>query len=122
MRKPNVSEATNEFIGLAIQCEHSEQPSFAGQTYVDAAKCEALAGNHLGEAEQYLAAARQFVKAEQKLLALKFFSPDRENLEVNFFLLKIIFFNCIVHFCDRITAIFNVAALTVLSSKRTPKS
>ncbi|XP_068617852.1 uncharacterized protein [Battus philenor] len=81
LRKPNVSEATNEFIGLAIQCEHSEQPSFAGQTYVGAAKCEALAGNHLGEAEQYLAAARQFIKAEQKLLALKFYSPDRENIE-----------------------------------------
>ncbi|XP_014361389.2 40-kDa huntingtin-associated protein [Papilio machaon] len=81
MRKPNVSEATNEFIGLAIQCEHSEQPSFAGQTYIGAAKCEALAGNHLGEAEQYLAAARQFIKAEAKLLALKFYSPDRENLE-----------------------------------------
>ncbi|CAG4944533.1 unnamed protein product [Parnassius apollo] len=81
MRKPNVSEATNEFIGLAIQCEHSEQPSFAGQTYVGAAKCEALAGNHLGEAEHYLSAARQFFKAEQKLSALKFYSPDRENLE-----------------------------------------
>ncbi|CAH2043134.1 unnamed protein product, partial [Iphiclides podalirius] len=81
MRKPNVSEATNEFVGLAIQCEHSEQPAFAGQTYVGAAKCEALAGNYLGEADQYLAAARQFIKAEQKLLALRFYSPDRENLE-----------------------------------------
>ncbi|CAH2092567.1 unnamed protein product [Euphydryas editha] len=81
MRKPNISEATNEFIALAIQCEHSEQPAFAGQTYIGAAKCEASAGNFLGEAEQYIAAARQFMKAEKKLAALKFYSPDRENLE-----------------------------------------
>ncbi|XP_034834349.1 40-kDa huntingtin-associated protein-like [Maniola hyperantus] len=81
LRKPNISEATNEFIALAIQCEHSEQPSFAGQTYIGAAKCEASAGNFLGEAEQHLAAARQFMKAEKKLAALKFDSPDRENLE-----------------------------------------
>ncbi|XP_050664820.1 uncharacterized protein LOC126965321 [Leptidea sinapis] len=82
MRKPNVSEATkHEFIGLAIQCEHSEQPTFAGQTYIGAAKCEAAIGNFLGEAEQYIAAARQFIKAEKKLATLKFFSPDRENLE-----------------------------------------
>lgn len=82
MRKPNISEATNEFIALAIQCEHSEQPAFAGQTYIGAAKCEASAGNVLGEAEQYIAAARQFMKAEKKLSALKFHSPDRESLEV----------------------------------------
>ncbi|KAM3959685.1 huntingtin-associated protein 40 kDa [Aphomia sociella] len=81
MRKPNISEATNEFIGLAIQCEHSEQPSFAGHSYVGAAKCEASAGNFLGEAEQYLAAARQFMKAEQKFVSLKFSSTERENLE-----------------------------------------
>lgn len=82
MRKPNISEATNEFIALAIQCEHSEQPAFAGHAYVGAAKCEATAGNFLGEAEHYLAAARQFMKAEKKLKMLKFYSPDRENLEV----------------------------------------
>ncbi|XP_023946416.1 40-kDa huntingtin-associated protein [Bicyclus anynana] len=81
LRKPNISEATNEFIALAIQCEHSEQPSFAGQTYIGAAKCEASAGNFLGEAEQHLAAARQFMKAEKKLASMKFDSPDRENLE-----------------------------------------
>lgn len=83
MRKPNISEATNEFIALAIQCEHSEQPAFAGHAYVGAAKCEATAGNFLGEAEHYLAAARQFMKAEKKLKMLKFYSPDRENLEVH---------------------------------------
>ncbi|XP_072945247.1 40-kDa huntingtin-associated protein-like [Epargyreus clarus] len=81
MRKPNISEATNEFIALAIQCEHSEQPAFAGQTYIGAAKCEASAGNFLGEAEQYVAAARQFMKAEKKFAALKLYSPNRENLE-----------------------------------------
>ncbi|XP_053610546.1 40-kDa huntingtin-associated protein [Plodia interpunctella] len=81
MRKPNISEATNEFIALAIQCEHSEQPAFAGHAYVGAAKCEATAGNALGEAEYYIAAARQFMKAEKKLVSLKFSSPDRENLE-----------------------------------------
>lgn len=82
MRKPNISEATNEFIALAIQCEHSEQPAFAAQAYVGAAKCEASAGNFLGEAEHYVTAARQFMKAEKKLVSLKFHSPDRENLEV----------------------------------------
>ncbi|CAK1550343.1 unnamed protein product [Leptosia nina] len=81
MRRPNISEATNEFIGLAIQCENCEQPTFAGQTYIGAAKCEASAGNVFGEAEHYLAAARQFMKAEKKLASLKFDSPDRENLE-----------------------------------------
>ncbi|KAG6463123.1 uncharacterized protein LOC115452167 isoform X2 [Manduca sexta] len=81
MRKPNVSEATNEFIGLAIQCEHSDQPTFAGHCYVGAAKCEASAGNFLGEAEHYLTAARQFMKAEKKLWALRTYSPERENLE-----------------------------------------
>ncbi|XP_041982072.1 uncharacterized protein LOC121735342 isoform X2 [Aricia agestis] len=81
LRKPNVSEATNEFVALAIECEHSEQPAFAGQIYIGAAKCEASAGNELSEAEHYLSAARQFIKAEKKLFALKFDSPDRENLE-----------------------------------------
>ncbi|XP_013190351.2 40-kDa huntingtin-associated protein [Amyelois transitella] len=81
MRKPNISEATNEFIALAIQCEHSEQPIFAGHAYIGAAKCEATAGNAFGEAEYYITAARQFMKAEKKLLSLKFSSPDRENLE-----------------------------------------
>ncbi|XP_032519136.2 40-kDa huntingtin-associated protein [Danaus plexippus] len=81
MRKPNITEAANEFLALAIQCEHSEQPAFAGQTYVGAAKCEASIGNLLGEAEHYISAARQFMKAEKKLAALKFHSPDRENLE-----------------------------------------
>ncbi|XP_047031990.1 uncharacterized protein LOC124638893 isoform X1 [Helicoverpa zea] len=81
MRKPNISEATNEFIALAIQCEHSDQPAFAGHAYVGAAKCEASVGHFLGEAEHYLAAARQFMKAEKKLKSLKFYSADRENLE-----------------------------------------
>ncbi|KAJ0174864.1 hypothetical protein K1T71_009972 [Dendrolimus kikuchii] len=81
MRKPNVSEATNEFIALAIQCEHSEQPTFAGHCYIGAAKCEASIGNFLGEAEHYMAAGRQFMKAEKKLWSLRFCSPDRENLE-----------------------------------------
>uniref|UniRef100_A0A2A4J1A6 Uncharacterized protein n=1 Tax=Heliothis virescens TaxID=7102 RepID=A0A2A4J1A6_HELVI len=81
MRKPNISEATNEFIALAIQCEHSDQPAFAGHAYVGAAKCEASVGHFLGEAEHYLSAARQFMKAEKKLKSLKFYSADRENLE-----------------------------------------
>lgn len=82
MRKPNIAEATNAFNALAIQCEHSEQPTFAGHSYIGAAKCEASAGNFLGEAECYLAAARQFMTAEIKLSILKSYSPDRENLEV----------------------------------------
>ncbi|KAI5634892.1 hypothetical protein NE865_12375 [Phthorimaea operculella] len=81
MRKPNVSEATNEFIALAIQCENAEQPAFAGHCYVGAAKCEASVGNFLGEAEHFVAAARQFMKEEKKLKTLKLYSPDRENLE-----------------------------------------
>lgn len=83
LRKPNVSEATNEFLALAIQCEYSEQPTFAGHSYIGAAKCEASVGNFLGEAEHLVAAARQFMKAEKKLSSLKFCSPDRENLEVS---------------------------------------
>ncbi|XP_026741525.1 uncharacterized protein LOC113503676 isoform X2 [Trichoplusia ni] len=81
MRKPNIFEATNEFIALAIQCEHSDQPAFAGHAYVGAAKCEASVGHFLSEAENFLAAARQFMKAEKKLKSLKFYSGDRENLE-----------------------------------------
>ncbi|KAJ8712052.1 hypothetical protein PYW07_004894 [Mythimna separata] len=81
MRKPNISEATNEFLALAIQCEHSDQPAFAGHAYVGAAKCEASVGHFLGEAEHFLSAARQFMKAEKKLKSLKFYSADRENLE-----------------------------------------
>lgn len=82
MRKPNLAEASNEFIALAIQCENSEQPAFAGHAYVGAARCEAMAGNGLGEADHYVSAARQFIKAEKKIKTLKFISPDRENLEV----------------------------------------
>lgn len=83
MRKPNVLEATNEFNSLAIECEHAEQPTFAGHAYIGAAKCENSAGNFLGEAEYYLSAARQFMKAESQLSSLKCYSPARENLEVN---------------------------------------
>lgn len=84
MRKPNITEATNEFVALAIQCEHSEQPAFAAHAHIGAARCEAAAGNFLGEAEHYVTAARHFMKAEKKLVSLKFYSPDRENLEVSY--------------------------------------
>ncbi|KOB64878.1 Factor VIII intron 22 protein [Operophtera brumata] len=81
MRKPNMSECAKEFIALAVRCEYSEQPTFAGHAYVGAAKCEATAGNSLEEADHYVTAAKQFMKAEKKLHSMKFFSPNRENLE-----------------------------------------
>lgn len=84
MRKPNMSECVKEFIALAVRCEYSDQPTFAGHAYVGAAKCEASAGNTVEEADHYLTAAKQYMKAEKKLHSMKFYSPDRENLEVSF--------------------------------------
>lgn len=83
MRKPNISEATEEFSNLAVQCELAEQPPFAGICYLEAAKCETSIGNTVGSAEYLLMSARQFMKAELKLSSLKCVSPGRENLEVN---------------------------------------
>lgn len=82
MRKPNMSECVKEFIALAVRCEYSDQPTFAGHAYVGAAKCEASAGNIIEEADHYLTAAKHYMKAEKKLHSMRFYSPDRENLEV----------------------------------------
>lgn len=82
MRKPNVSEATEEFCDLALQCEHAEQPPYAGLCYIGAARCEGSIGNTIGEAEYLLMSARQFMKAELKLSSLRCINPGKENLEV----------------------------------------
>ncbi|XP_077284542.1 huntingtin-associated protein 40 kDa isoform X2 [Arctopsyche grandis] len=81
MRKPNVSEATDEFTELALQCEHAEQPPYAGLCYIGAARCEGSIGNTIGEAEYLLMSARQFMKAELKLSSLRCINPGKENLE-----------------------------------------
>ena len=61
LRKPNVSEAAEEFGRLAGRLAQSELPEYAGLTQLTRAKCLETLGSKTAETDALMAAARQFM-------------------------------------------------------------
>ncbi|GLH06574.1 Factor VIII intron 22 protein [Gryllus bimaculatus] len=81
LRKPNVTEASDQFGSLAVRCENDELPQYAGLCWMAAARCEGSLGNSPGEAWDLVRAGRQFMKAEVKGAKLGCPSPGGEHLQ-----------------------------------------
>merc|ERR1711953_1382268 len=71
LRRPNVSEASEQFRGLAKRLEDNEEPQYAAYCHLATGRCEATVGNHPGEIEAVTAAARNFLKSEIEVQTLK---------------------------------------------------
>ena len=69
LRRPNVSEASDQFSRLAKRLESQEEPQYAAACYQAVAKCEQSIGE-VGEVEAYVAAARAFFKAETDITSI----------------------------------------------------
>jgi len=65
LRKPNVSEASEQFGALVKQLEQQELPHYAGFCSLAVARCEQTLGNHPGETQALVQAAHYFLQAEQ---------------------------------------------------------
>ncbi|KAJ9589462.1 hypothetical protein L9F63_017323 [Diploptera punctata] len=81
LRKPNVTEASEQFGRLALQCERDEVPQYAGMCWTAAARCENSLGNVSGEAWNLLRAGRQYLKAEISAYNLGCPSPGGEHVQ-----------------------------------------
>ncbi|XP_063240267.1 40-kDa huntingtin-associated protein-like [Bacillus rossius redtenbacheri] len=81
LRKPNVTEASNQFGQLAARCEREDLPQYAGLCWIAAARCEGSLGNAPGEAWDLLRAGRKFLEAEAGGEALGCPRPGGEHLQ-----------------------------------------
>lgn len=66
-----------------MQCEHDEQPQYAGLCYLAVARCEAALNNPCGEAWAQVKAGRQFLQAHIQTEDGGLISPGGELLEVS---------------------------------------
>ena len=64
LRKPNVSEASEQFAKLAKKMHSREEPQYEGLCHLAVSRCERSLGNASGESEALVVAARSFLKAE----------------------------------------------------------
>ena len=87
LRRPNVSEASEQFRSLAKRLEDNEEPQYAAfchlatgrrsiatltlGTFLLLGRCEATVGHSPGEIEAVTAAARSFLKSEIQIQTLK---------------------------------------------------
>ncbi|XP_020706162.1 40-kDa huntingtin-associated protein-like isoform X2 [Athalia rosae] len=81
LRKPNVSEACDQFGILATQCEQKELWQYAGLCWLAAARCQGTLGNATAEASLLARAGRQFLTAEKKNCVIGCPSPGQENIQ-----------------------------------------
>ncbi|XP_047107418.1 40-kDa huntingtin-associated protein [Schistocerca piceifrons] len=81
LRKPNVTEASEQFGALALRCEREELPQYAGLCWAAAARCEGSLGNNPAEAWALVRAARQFLSAETKAASLGCTGPGADYLQ-----------------------------------------
>ncbi|GFO02261.1 factor viii intron 22 protein-like [Plakobranchus ocellatus] len=65
LKKPNVSEGSEEFASLAKTLKSQECPQYAGFCCLAQARCEHTLSNPAGEAQALTDAARSFLEAEQ---------------------------------------------------------
>merc|ERR1711953_1399977 len=70
LRRPNVSEASEQFRGLAKRLEDSEEPQYAAFCHLATGRCEQTIGNSPGEIEAITAGARSFLKSEMDVYNL----------------------------------------------------
>ncbi|XP_046425842.1 40-kDa huntingtin-associated protein-like [Neodiprion fabricii] len=81
LRKPNVSEACDQFSALATQCEQKELWQYAGLCWLAAARCQGTLGNASTEASLLARAGRQFLTAEKKNVMIGCPAPGQENVQ-----------------------------------------
>ena len=67
LRRPNVSEASEQFNRLAKRLRDNEEPQYEANCHLAVSRCEQSIGNHSGEIEALVSAARAFLKAEMNL-------------------------------------------------------
>ncbi|KAI4489352.1 hypothetical protein M0802_011221 [Mischocyttarus mexicanus] len=82
LRKPNVTEATDQFCALAVECEQKELWQFAGLCYLAAARCHGTLKNTSSEINFLIKGGRQFLIAEKKNYDIGCPSLGHENMLV----------------------------------------
>lgn len=70
LRRPNVSEASDQFRQLGRRLEEAEEPQYAAFCHLATGRCEQTIGNSPGEIEATVAAARSFLRAELEVQQL----------------------------------------------------
>lgn len=70
-RRPNVSEASEQFRQLGKRLEDSEEPQYAAFCHLATGRCEQTIGNSPGEIEAITAGARSFLKSEMDVYNLR---------------------------------------------------
>ncbi|KAF7405403.1 hypothetical protein HZH66_004309 [Vespula vulgaris] len=80
LRKPNVTEASDQFCALAVECEQKELWQYAGLCYLAAARCHGTLKNASSEINLLIKAGRQFLTAEKKNNDIGCPSLGQENM------------------------------------------
>jgi len=71
LKKPNVSEASEQFGSLAKELKRQDCPQYAGFCTLAKARCENTLSNATGEVEALTEAARLFLEAEKNCVELR---------------------------------------------------
>lgn len=71
LKKPNVSEASDQFGSLAKELKRQDCPQYAGFCSLAKARCENTLSNATGEVEALTEAARLFLEAEKNCAELR---------------------------------------------------
>lgn len=79
LRKPNVAEASDQFSGLAIECEQKELWQYAGLCSLAAARCQGTLDNASAELNFLIKAGREFLTADKKTMDIGCPSIGHEN-------------------------------------------
>ncbi|XP_011504574.1 PREDICTED: factor VIII intron 22 protein-like [Ceratosolen solmsi marchali] len=82
LRKPNVSEASDQFESLAINCEQKELHQYAGWCWLAAARCQESVGNCIYEINFLTKAGRQFLIANKNNKDIGCLSISDEDIQV----------------------------------------
>ncbi|XP_015187216.1 PREDICTED: factor VIII intron 22 protein-like isoform X2 [Polistes dominula] len=80
LRKPNITEANDQFCALAVECEQKELWQYAGLCYLAAARCHGTLKNASSEISLLIKAGRQFLTAEKKNNDIGCPSLGQENM------------------------------------------
>ncbi|KAJ8688349.1 hypothetical protein QAD02_024150 [Eretmocerus hayati] len=81
LRKPNVSEASDQFEILALDCEHKELHRYAGTCWLAAARCQGTIGNSIPEINLLMKAGREFLLANKKRQNIGSLIVDQVDLQ-----------------------------------------
>ncbi|KAG7199148.1 hypothetical protein KM043_018037 [Ampulex compressa] len=81
LRKPNVTEASDQFAALAIECEQKGLWQYAGLCSFSAARCQGTLENSAAELNYLIKAGRQFLIAQKKDSDIGCPSIGQENVQ-----------------------------------------